>query len=245
MPMFKSVISGAAVVFVGSMATAEPVLPTFDLAIFANPAPNPYIDLTIGWRQVLAGSGSENGEPVTETTSQIVTGHGPVLMGVQTTQIMDEAIQNGLLVERAFDYYANDAEGNLWYFGEDVTNYKYDDQGHLIGSDSHSSWRAGDGGAVPGISVVAKPVVGLSLFQEMAKEQGATDYFEVIEVDGTLTGPGGTYDHVLKVFEGSQSELDLREFKYLVPGLGTVRADDLLSEARDNPELVIERPAGM
>ena len=50
---------------------------------------------------------------------------------------------------------------------------------------------------------------------------------------------------LLKVFEGSKSELDLREFKYLVPGLGTVRADDLLSAARDNPELVIERPAGL
>ena len=37
---------------------AEPTLPVFDAANFANPKPNPYISLEIGARQVLAGNGT-------------------------------------------------------------------------------------------------------------------------------------------------------------------------------------------
>lgn len=221
-------------------AIAEPVLPVFDLANFSNPKPNPYISLEIGTRQVMAGSGTEDGEPHSELATQIVTGPGLMLMGVQTTQILDEAVDNGNLVERTFDYFATDNDGNLWYFGEDVTNYRYDDAGNFIGTDSASAWRSGVNGAVPGISVAADPVVGLSWFQEQAEADGAMDYFEVVDVNATVTGPAGTFTGVLKTFEGSTAEPDLREFKYYAKGVGFVRTEEELSEALDSPKLVTE-----
>ena len=219
---------------------ADPTLPAFDPANFANPAPNPYFPLEVGHRNVLQGTGMDGDKTVNEVGSMIVTGPGLVLMGIQTVQVLDQAEKNGRLIERTFDYYATDKDGNLWYFGEDVTNYRYDDAGIFTGTDSKSAWRAGVNGAVPGISISGNPVVGLAQFQEQALADGAMDYFEVMAVDATVKGPGGTYTDVLKTFDGSTSDPDLREFKFYAKGIGFVRTEEGLSEARDNPELVME-----
>ena len=234
-------IHPAAVLFWATTAlAADPILPVFDPASFARHKPNPYVSLEIGARQILSGTGTENGVALTETTRQIVTGPGPELMGVQTTQILDEALQNGKLVERSFDYYATDIDGNLWYFGEEVTNYRYDAAGNFTGTDTASAWRAGVNGAQPGIAVPGKPEVGLALFQEHAPADKATDYFEVVATDAVVTGPGGSFDHVLQLFETSQSEPDMREFKFFARSKGLVRAESGLSPAQDNPTLVVE-----
>ena len=219
---------------------ADPTLPAFDPANFANPAPNPYFPLEVGHRNVLVGTGMDGDKTVNEVGSMIVTGPGLVLMGIQTMQVLDQAMVNGKLIERTFDYYQTDKDGNLWYFGEDVTNYRYDDAGNFTGTDSKSAWRAGVNGAVPGISIAAAPEAGMSLFQEQAAADGAMDYFEVIDVNATVTGPNGTFDTVLKTFEGSKAEPDLREFKFYAKGIGFVRTEEGLSEAHDNPELVME-----
>ena len=226
-------------------AQAEPLTPAFDATHFASPKPNPYMDLTLGNRHVLAGSGEVDGKPANVVASDIVAGPGPVLMGVQTIQVLDQTVRNGLLIERTFDYYATDDQGNLWYFGEDVTNYTYDDTGRRTGTDSKSAWLAGEGGAMPGIGLPGAPVVGLSQMQEVAPDQGAMDYFEVVETDAHLTGPSGAHDHVMKTFETSLSEPDGREFKYFAPGVGLLRVEDDLSADRTSPKLVMElQPAG-
>lgn len=219
---------------------ANPTLPAFDPANFSDPMPNPYISLEVGSRHVMAGSGMDKGKMQTEVATQIVTGPGLMLLGVKTMQILDEALKNGNLVERTFDYYATDNDGNLWYFGEDVTNYRYDANGVFTGTNSKSAWRAGVNGAVPGISIAANPSVGLSLFQEQAEADGAMDYFEVLATDATVTGPAGTFTGVLKTYEGSTAEPDLREFKYFAKGVGFVRTEEELSVALDNPKLVTE-----
>ena len=219
---------------------ADPVLPVFDPANFTASKPNPWFPLEVGHRNVLVGTGMDGDKAVTEVGSMIVTGPGLVLLGIQTVQVLDQAEKNGQLIERTFDYYATDNDGNLWYFGEDVTNYRYDDAGNFTGTDSKSAWRAGVNGAVPGISIAGNPVIGLSQFQEQAPADGAMDYFEVLAVDATVKGPGGTYTDVLKTFDGSTSEPDLREFKFYAKGIGFVRTEEGLSEAGDNPELVME-----
>ena len=230
---------------VGSAAdAADPVRPIFDVANFASPQPNPYIALTLGTRFVMAGGGMRDGKAFTQNEVQTVTGPGPVLLGVQTTQILDENVVDGKVIERTFDYYANDSKGNLWYFGEDVTNYIYDGKGNLTGTNSKSAWRAGTNGALPGISLPGKADKALSQFQEMAEADGAMDYFEVVDPDMTLTGPGGTYAHVLKTYESNMAEPDSREFKYYGPGLGILRVEDDLNAERAKPQLILERPAG-
>jgi hypothetical protein len=230
----------AALVSPQAALAADPVLPVFAVEHFAIPKPNPFVSLEVGHTRTMRGTHT-NGDPIAELAVQSVQGPGPVILGVPTVLVLDEAFENGVLVERTFDYYATDADGNLWYFGEDVTNFRYDDAGKLTGTDSKSAWRAGVNGALPGISVPGAPTVGMNLFQEHAPQEAAMDYAEVLAIDMEITVPAGTFHDVMKTFEASTAEPDLREFKYYAPGAGMIRSDEDLSEALDNPAVVVEQ----
>jgi hypothetical protein len=218
---------------------ADPTLPEFDAANFASPKANPYFPLDIGTSHTLKGTRTD-GDPIVEHGVITVQGPGPVILGVPTVTVLDEAFEGGVLVERTFDYYAADKDGNVWYFGEDVTNFRYDDAGVLLGTDNKSAWRAGVNDAQPGISVSGVPEVGLTLFQEHAPADEAMDYAEILAVDLEITGPAGTFKNVMKTYESSTVETDLREYKYYAPGMGMIRADEELTEGLDNPAIIIE-----
>ncbi len=218
---------------------ADPTLPEFNAANFAYPKANPYFPLDIGTSHTLKGTRTD-GDPIVEHAVITVQGPGPVILGVPTVTVLDEAFEGGILVERTFDYYAADKDGNVWYFGEDVTNFRYDDAGVLLGTDNKSAWRAGVNDAQPGISVSGVPEVGLALFQEHAPVDEAMDYAEILALDAEVTGPAGTFKNVMKTFESSTVETDLREYKYYAPGVGMIRADEDLTEGLDNPGIVVE-----
>jgi hypothetical protein len=215
----------------------DPILPDFSPDNFATSAPNPYVSLELGHSQAMQGRTAEG---VVERDVITVIGPGPLIMGVQTVSVKDDAFEDDRLVERTFDYFATDADGNLWYFGEDVMNYRYDDAGKLIGTDAESSWLAGIEGAQPGILVPARPVVGEVRFQEFAPANEATDYARVVATVAVLTVAGQEYRDVLQLFETSMSEAGLREFKYFAKGAGLIRAEEGLSEALDDPEMVLD-----
>lgn len=219
--------------------TIAPTLPVFDAAAFANPKPNPYFPLDIGISHTLQGIRTD-GDPIVEHGVITVQGPGPVILGVPTVIVLDEAFDAGILVERTFDYYAADKDGNVWYFGEDVTNFRYDETGALLGTDSKSAWRAGVNDAQPGISVSGQPVAGLTLFQEHAPADEAMDYAEILAIDLEITGPAGTFQNVMKTYEASTVEPDLREYKYYAAGFGMIRADEELTVAFDDPAIIIE-----
>lgn len=219
--------------------TNSPTLPVFEVANFDSPKANPYFPLEFGKTHVLKGTRTD-GDPVVEYAIITVQGPGPVILGVPTVVILDEAFEGGVLVERTFDYYAADHRGNVWYFGEDVTNFRYDDAGILLGTDNKSAWRAGVNGALPGITAAGEPKVGLTLFQEHAPADGAMDYAEILAVDLEIAGPTGTFKNVMKTYEGSTVETDLREYKYYAPAFGMIRADEELSAALDRPAVIIE-----
>ncbi len=216
---------------------ADPVLPDFDAAQFGAGVPNPYVPLVPGYSKVMVGQ-SNDGEQEREIAT--VIGLGPTILGVATISVQDDGLVGDRLLERTFDYFATDAEGNLWYFGEDVTNYIYDDAGKETGTNTRSSWRAGVDGAMPGIAVPAQPVIGSVTFQEYSPAAEATDYAEVIAIDAVIKVAGQEFRDVLKVFEASTSEADLREFKYFAKGIGLIRAEENLSKALDAPEMVLE-----
>lgn len=221
---------------------ADPTLPAFDAAAFATPKANPWYLLETGTHAVIAEAGTDaDDEPGDrEMTRYIVTGPGPVVMGVQTVQVLDEEWEDGHVTERTYDLVATDNSGNLWYFGEEVTNYTYDD-GELVDTSTADTWRAGQGGAVPGILLPGVPVVGQSMFVAQAPEAGEMDWFEVLATDAVVEGPAGRFEGVLKLLTGTPRDPDAREIKYFAPGVGLVRVEDGLSPALDNPEFVGER----
>jgi len=99
-----------------------------------------------------------------------------VIDGVTTRVIFDRLFLDGTLAERTYDYYAQDDDGNVWYFGEDTV--KTDDQGNL--TETSGSFRAGVDGAQPGVFMQAHPEIGRRFRQEWYKGQ-AEDQFKVVE----------------------------------------------------------------
>lgn len=90
----------------------------------------------------------------------------------------------GRLIETAVDYYAQDDAGNVWYFGEDVSNYE---NGVVV--DKEGTWFAGQDGP-PGMIMPADPQVG----DVYRPENIPGLVFEEVTVqatDMTISGPQG------------------------------------------------------
>ena len=47
-----------------------------------------------------------------------------IVAGVNCTVVHDVVSLEGKMIEDTYDWYAQDLEGNVWYFGEDVSNYE-------------------------------------------------------------------------------------------------------------------------
>ena len=91
--------------------------------------------------------------------------------------VHDHVTRGGELIEDTYDWFAQDAAGNVWYFGE-ATKALDERTGKL--TDTAGSWQAGVDGAQPGVLMKAHPAVGDSFHQEYLKGE-AEDQADVIE----------------------------------------------------------------
>jgi hypothetical protein len=187
--------------------------PVIDPADFVTAIDNPYLPFTIGSRWVYEGvAGGER-----EQTEVVVTDEQRTVMGIAVTVVRDTVSVDGEVVEDTYDWYAQDATGNVWYFGEDVKNF---DAGQL--TDTDGSWEAGVDGALPGIVMLAEPVVGKAYRQEYWAGE-AEDLGEVIAVGGHQDVPTGRYDDVVTTRDWNPLEPDVIEEKQYAPGVGLIR----------------------
>ncbi|NNE89236.1 MAG: VPLPA-CTERM sorting domain-containing protein [Silicimonas sp.] len=225
-------------------SVAATFIPDFDAATFDAGAAidNPYFPLDPSYQTTVQASGiDEDGEAFFEESQLSFGGPGRVILGVQTTVQRDLAFEDGLLVEDTFDYYAQDTDGNVWYMGEDVINYIYDDDGNLIETNNSSAWIAGENGALPGWIMPAEIVVGFEYFQEVSPADAALDQAMIWATGLTVTSGGSVFEDVLAILETTSLDPEAREFKYYAPGVGLIRVEEGLDEAFGNPELIFER----
>ena len=151
--------------------------------------------------------GTNNEREVLQVTTRTKT-----ILGVTTTVVTDEATVNGQLAEQTSDWFAQDKNGNVWYFGEDTMEFP--------GGSTAGSWEAGKNGAKPGIIMEGSPRVGDAYRQEFA--QGvAEDVAEVRSLDSDVSVPYGAFGDALNTRDGSCIEAGL-ENKYYAPGVGSV-----------------------
>ena len=226
-----------------AIARAEVVLPAFDPAAFppGQAIDNPYFPLAEGfYRELTPTATTAGGEAADERILHQYGGPGPVLGGVQTTILLDQAFEGGLMIEETRDFFAQDRDGNVWYMGEDVTNITYDDQDRVTGTNSHSSWRTGVNGAVPGFQMPAQPAKGFSYEQEHAPVDEAMDQGEILAIDAAFSGPAGDYANVVAIYETSSIDPVLQEVKYYAPGVGMIRAEEKVDAQRANPEMTFD-----
>ena len=128
---------------------------------------------------------------------------------------------DSVLEEDTLDYYAQDRDGNVWYFGE--TTAELDEKGKV--TSTAGSWIGGVDGAHPGIVMLALPQVGDSYRQEYLAGE-AEDLAVVTALTGTIKVMGRTWSgaDVLVTEEWTPLEPDVRERKTYVRGLGVVES---------------------
>ena len=172
--------------------------------------------------------GESEGVPTRDEMN--VTNDTKLILGVTCIVVRDRAYEDGVLVEDTFDWYVQDKQGNVWYFGEDTK--ELDENGNVISTEG--SWEAGVNGAEPGIIMLADPKKGDRYQQEFAADV-AEDMAQVISLDESICVRYGCFDHVLVTKEWSPLEKGVVENKYYAEGVGfifgeTVKGGDEQSE---------------
>lgn len=203
--------------------TRDQRVPDIDVANFSQPTTinHRYLPLTPGSRYEYS---LETDEGVEYTLVEVLE-DTRVVMGITTRVLRDRVYLDDVLIEDTHDWYAQDDDGNVWYFGETVDNYTYDDAGNLVEIDNDGAWEAGVDGAQPGIVMPANPRVGDSYRQEYRQGE-AEDLGAIIAVDEPLTLEDGRSYVTLKTMDWNPLEEDSVEFKYYGEGVGLVRETD-------------------
>jgi len=194
-------------------APAKAYAPVIDPANFVQGINNPYFPLQPGKVFVYEGK-TESGD---EHNEVYVTSETKVIMGVTCTVVSDTVKVDGELEEATFDWYAQDQQGNVWYFGEDSKEYE---DGQVVST--AGSWEAGVDGALPGIIMPATPAPGAPYRQEYYKGE-AEDMAQVMSLSESASVPQGTYDNVLTTKEWSALDKQpVIEYKYYAKDIGFI-----------------------
>jgi hypothetical protein len=204
-------------------ATAEPVIaiddggnyaPELDPADFVATIDNPYMPWKPGMRWVYDGTDDDE----TEHIEVVVLDEHKDILGISATVVRDTVSDaDGVVVEDTYDWYAQDKDGNVWYLGEDSTEYE---NGQPTGT--KGSWEAGVDGAYAGIVMPAHPTEGHAYRQEYYKGE-AEDLGEILQVGaGPETVAAGTYDDLVVTRDWNPLEPDVVEEKTYAPGVGMV-----------------------
>jgi len=214
----------------------SPYDPMIDPALFVDPAeigttvaPNPYFPLIRGRTWIY--------QKGTETITVTVTGETREILGVTTAVIHDVVEDNGELVEDTKDWYGQDIDGNVWYFGEIVLNYEDGEVANVDGS-----FTAGTDGAKAGMIMKAAPAIDDVYRQEFAVGN-AEDAAEVLSLTGSATVPAASCNgDCLVTRDFAPIEPGVFADKYYKPGIGSIL--EVSSLTGDRVELVEVRDEG-
>jgi len=186
--------------------------PQINPADFTTEVDNKYFTLIPGWVFIYEGETEEG----TERVEVYATHETKQVLGVQTIVVWDRVWLEGDLIEDTKDWYAQDREGNGWYFGEDSKELV---DGKIISR--AGSWESGVDGAKPGIIMKAKPKVGDSYRQEYYEGQ-AEDQADVLAFGESVRVPYGSFTDCLKTRDWTALEPDADEYKYYSQEVGGV-----------------------
>lgn len=192
-------------------------LPEFDPADFVERIDNPFFPLRPGTRFVYTGT--EDGESLRDLFD--VTHEVKTILGVQATVVLDRLYKQGELVEKTFDYFAQDRKGNVWYLGEETKEFE---GGRLVST--AGTWLAGREGARAGIAMPAHPKVGQTVQQEFAAGV-AEDMSTFVRRGQTVRTPYRTFHGCLKTEDFTPLEPGAKEIKFYCRGIGFVKGYDV------------------
>jgi hypothetical protein len=183
---------------------------------FSTHIDNPYLPMKPGHRWVYRETDAHG--DVTRDVVRVTHRTRRVAAGIVARVVRDTATEHGQVVEDTFDYYAQDRHGNVWYLGEDTTEYE---NGKPVSKEG--SWEAGVDGARAGIVMLAHPRTGRRYTQEDYPGH-AEDRAGVLSRGEQVEVPAGHYRHVLLTKEWTPLEPRTLEYKLYARGVGLVLA---------------------
>jgi hypothetical protein len=154
----------------------------------------------------------------------------PIADGVTARVVHDVVSEGGKPVEITEDWYAQDKEGNVWYFGEDTAEI------HNGKRDTSGSFQAGVNGADAGIAMLAHPTVGQT-YREEYYVGHAEDRSRVLALDQQAEVPFGHFRNVILTEDYTPVEPNVLELKMYAPGIGQVLAQTV-SGGSEREELI-------
>ncbi len=189
---------------------------------------NPHFSLRQGYQLVLEGEdeGTEVRAEVTilrqRETISFVTEAG-VPLTVRTRVLEEREFEDGEIVEVSRNWVARCIEtSDIFYFGEEVDLYE---DGEIVGSEG--AWRAGEGGAQPGLLMPGRFLLGAKYFQEQAPG-AAEDRGRNVDMGLTIAVPAGTFDDCVVVAETNPlSDSSEPDIKVYCPEVGIVMDEEL------------------
>ena len=194
--------------------------PIIKPADFVDVINNQFFPLKPGTTFIYEGT-TEKGKEHIEVN---VTHNTKKILGVTCIEVRDTVTVDGALLEDTLDWYAQDKEGNVWYFGENSREFE---DGLIVSLEG--SWIAGVDRAKPGIIMKANPQVG-DLYRQEFSLDVAEDMAKVLRLNASVTVPYGSSTHFtncLKTKEFTPLEPDALEYKFYAKDIGNIRTVDV------------------
>lgn len=167
--------------------------PSPDPADFVPHVDNPWLPLATGATWTYRLTGGTAGLRTVTVLPQPVT-----VAGVATTAVRTDTTDGELV-----DYFAQDRQGNVWWFGRE------------------GEWRAGEDGAEAGLAMPAHPRLGDGW--RTAYQPGVVeDQASVTSLDQTATTPAGRYADVVALDSSSPLTPEVATRSFYARGVGLV-----------------------
>jgi hypothetical protein len=191
-----------------------------DAARFAARVDHPLVPLSSVRLTVFEGSerDPDTGQTIELRVESRVLQRSERVGGVEVAVVEVRDYEDGELVERTLDYYAQRDDGSVWYFGERVDDYE---DGKVVGHEGQ--WLAGEGNARPGMFMPAEPKIG-DVFEQERAPGIAEDRSTVVAVGLEVTTRAGTFSDCIKTSDFAPLD-DVTESKYYCPRVGLVREE--------------------
>jgi hypothetical protein len=206
---------------------SEPV--DLDPADFSIEIDNPYWPMKPGSRWVYREQDGEGG--VQRVVVTVADATKRIANGIEARVVHDVVSEAGEAVEVTYDWYAQDADGNLWYLGERTAEYE---DGRVVSR--AGSWEAGVDSAQPGVIMPADPQAGMAYRQEYYAGE-AEDRAEVLSTEEQVEVPFGHFPRAVLTKDLVPTEPRMVEYKLYARGVGPVLTLDV-SGASGREELI-------
>jgi hypothetical protein len=197
---------------------------------------NQWLPMQPGTQWVFEGFTVEDSELMPHLLVFTVTDLTKEIDDVPTIVAYIEDFSNGELVEAEIAFYAQDDDGNVWYFGEYPEEYE---KGQFVDA---PLWIAGLENARPGIKMPVEPQLGTpSYSQGWAPVVQWSDRGQVYRMEQHTCVPFDCYEDAMIMDEFNLEEPGAIQLKYYAPDVGQVRVGFRGDELQPEVLELIER----